>query len=336
MTVSFIIPTKISPVCLTFEQKQASFSRIKKLLKERNAVIIAHYYTDADIQQLAEESDGFVGDSLEMAKFGQKNSASTLVIAGVRFMGESAKILSPNKTVLMPTLEATCSLDLGCPASEFGQFCDQYPDRTVVVYANTSAAVKARADWVVTSSNALAIVDYLDSEGRKLIWAPDYNLGSFIAAKTKADMILWKGSCIVHEEFKLDAIKQLKQLYPEAGLLAHPESSAEVLKLADVVGSTSKLLVASQELPHQVFIVATDRGIFYKMQQLSPHKKFMEAPTKGNGATCVACAHCPWMAMNQLDNLEKSLMDITNEIQLSPEIIRKAQTPLQRMIHFQL
>lgn len=334
MHPSFSVPAIDKATPLLANERQAAFARIKKLLIEKNAVIIAHYYTDPDIQLLAEETNGFIGDSLEMAKFGQRHSASTLVIAGVRFMGESAKILSPHKTIFMPTLKATCSLDLGCPAKEFNQFCDQYPDRLVVVYANTSAAVKARSDWVVTSSNALAIVDHLDSQGKKMIWAPDYHLGSYIASKTQADMVLWKGSCIVHEEFKAEALKQLKLLYPEAAVLVHPESPVEITKLADVVGSTSKLLAASKDLSHDTIIVATDRGIFYKMQQQSPHKKFIEAPTKGNAAGCIACAHCPWMAMNQLQNLEESLVKGLNEIQLDDEIIRKAQIPLQRMINF--
>ncbi len=215
---------------------------IKQLLKEKNATVVAHYYTPPEIQKLAEETGGFIGDSLEMAKFGQRTNADILVVAGVKFMGETAKILSPEKTVLMPTLEATCSLDIGCPADKFEAFCNQYPDRTVVVYANTSAKVKALADWVITSSIALDVVDYLDKKGEKIVWGPDKHLGSYIQKKTGADMILWDGSCIVHEEFKTKGLRDLRKLYPEAAVLVHPESPEGVVEQADVVGSTSRLL----------------------------------------------------------------------------------------------
>lgn len=326
--------TLSSSTSIQKSSKEQSFSQVKQLLHDQDAVVIAHYYTDPDIQRLAEETGGFVGDSLEMAKFGQRHAASTLVIAGVRFMGESAKILSPEKRIVMPTLEATCSLDLGCPIDQFSRFCDQHPERTVVVYANTSAAVKARADWVVTSSNALAIIDHLDSEGHKILWAPDRFLGSYIAKQTGADMILWQGSCIVHEEFKAEGILQLKQLYPDAAVLVHPESPSAVIEVADVVGSTSQLLAASRTLPQNVFIVATDRGIFYKMQQASPEKKFIEAPSMGEGANCRSCGHCPWMAMNQLENLAKALVQPGHDVELDEVIIAKAKISLERMIHF--
>lgn len=310
------------------------FQAICDLLQQRDAVVIAHYYCDAQIQQLAEQSGGFVGDSLAMAQFGYQHPASTLMVAGVRFMGETAKILSPEKTILMPTLEATCSLDLGCKVEDFSEFCDQHPDRTVVVYANTSAAVKARADWVVTSANALVIVDHLDAEGEKLIWAPDRHLGRYIVAQTGADMLLWNGACVVHEEFRAQGIIELKKNYPNAAVLAHPESPEDVIALADVVGSTSQLLKATRELESNVFIVATDRGIFYKMQQHSPQKTFLEAPTASHGATCRACAHCPWMAMNTISQMRKSLDSEANEIKLNKEIIEKARLPLERMLAF--
>ncbi|MDP0562112.1 MAG: quinolinate synthase NadA [Candidatus Endonucleobacter sp. (ex Gigantidas childressi)] len=310
--------------------------RISQLLSRENAVLIAHYYTDPDIQKLAEETNGFIGDSLEMARFGSNHRASTLVIAGVRFMGETASILSPEKRVLMPTLEATCSLDLGCPVEEFSDFCDQHPDREVVVYANTSAAVKARADWVVTSSCALDIVDYLDSEGKQIIWAPDKYLGRYIEKQTGVDMLLWDGSCVVHEEFRAQGIADLKQVYQDVAVLVHPESPESVVAMADIVGSTSRLLKASRELPQKRFIVATDRGIFYKMKQASPDKEFIEAPSAGNGATCKSCGHCPWMEMNTLDRLLQCLeqpSDI-NKIEV-PEMIRsKALIPLKRMLNF--
>lgn len=316
------------------EQADLLREEIRQLLQQRNAVIIAHYYTDPEIQALAEDSGGFVSDSLEMARFGKEHEASTLVVAGVKFMGETAKILSPEKTVLMPTLEATCSLDVGCPADEFAAFCDQHPDRTVVVYANTSAAVKARADWVVTSSIALDVVDYLDSQGEKILWAPDKHLGDYVRRQTGADVLLWDGACIVHEEFKAKALRELQAVYPEAALLVHPESPAAVVELADVVGSTSQIIEAARTLPNPVFIVATDQGIFYKLQQLVPDKEFVIAPTAGSGATCRSCAHCPWMAMNGLRNLRDSLRDGSNEITVDPILGEQAMKPLSRMLAF--
>lgn len=331
---SFEFPPKPAP--LSDEEKQAYRDIIKQLLKEHNAVLVAHYYTDPEIQALAEETGGCVADSLEMARFGAKHEADTLIVAGVKFMGETAKILTPEKTVLMPTLEATCSLDLGCPPEEFSTFCDEHPDHTVVVYANTSAAVKARADWVVTSSIALDIVEHLDAKGEKILWAPDKHLGGYIAKETGADMLLWDGACIVHDEFKSKALLQLKKQYPDAAVLVHPESPASVVEMADAVGSTSQLIKASQELPNQRFIVATDKGIFYKMQQLSPHKSFIEAPTGGHGATCRSCAHCPWMAMNGLAAIERALVEggATHEIHVDLSVAEKAMIPLNRMLDF--
>ncbi len=307
---------------------------LKNLLHAKEAIVIAHYYAPPEVQQFAEETGGFIGDSLAMARFGQQHPAKTLLIAGVKFMGETAKILSPEKRVLMASLEATCSLDLGCPIDEFEKFCEQHPERTVVVYANTSAAVKSRADWVVTSSNALAIVDHLSSQGHKILWAPDRYLGHYIAKKTGADMISWQGACIVHEEFKAQALAQLKKQYPQAAVLVHPESPLSVVDMADVVGSTSQLLKASQAMPQQTFIVATEQGIFYKMQQASPHKTFILAPTGGIGAACRSCGHCPWMAMNKISLLENSLQHGVNEIVVPPELIEKARVSLQRMVDF--
>ncbi len=309
-------------------------ARVKALLERENAVLVAHYYTDPLIQALAEETGGCVSDSLEMARFGAQHSASTLLVAGVKFMGETAKILTPNKRVLMPTLEATCSLDIGCPADEFSAFCDAHPDRTVVVYANTSAAVKARADWVVTSSIALDVVDYLDAQGQKIIWAPDKHLGNYVQKQTGADMLLWDGACIVHEEFKAQGVETLKQTHPDAAVLVHPESPESVVALADVVGSTSQLIKAAQTLPNRVFIVATDQGIFYKMQQLCPDKTFYIAPTAGSGATCRSCANCPWMAMNALDNMAATLESGANEIFVDKALGERAMVPLNRMLNF--
>lgn len=321
--------TKLDP-----QDAEEKIERIKQVLKAHDAVLVAHYYTDPLVQALAEATGGCVSDSLEMARFGASHPASTLVVAGVKFMGETAKILTPNKRVLMPTLEATCSLDIGCPIEEFSAFCDQHPDRTVVVYANTSAAVKARADWVVTSSIALDVVDYLDSQGEKILWAPDKHLGSYVQEQTGADVLLWDGACIVHEEFKAKGVLDLKALYPNAKVLVHPESPRSVVALADVVGSTSQLIRASQTLAAEEFIVATDQGIFYKMQQMSPQKHFYIAPTAGAGATCRSCANCPWMAMNSLDALLAVFERADNEIFVDAQTAQKALIPLQRMLDF--
>ncbi len=311
-------------------------AKIKELLVRENAVLVAHYYTDSVIQALAEETGGCISDSLEMARFGRNHKADTLVVAGVRFMGETAKILSPEKRILMPTLEATCSLDIGCPVDEFSEFCDQYPDHTVVVYANTSAAVKARADWVVTSSIALEIVSYLDKKGEKILWGPDQHLGSYIQAQTGADMVMWKGACIVHEEFKGQGLADLKKVHPDAAVLVHPESPSSMVELADAVGSTTQLIKASQTMPNSTFIVATDNGIFYKMKQLSPEKIFIEAPTAGSGATCRSCAHCPWMAMNDLESIYLSLSQGLNEVHVSPALREASLVPLDRMLNFKV
>lgn len=307
---------------------------VKQLIRDSNSVLIAHYYTDPEVQALAEETGGCVADSLEMARFGKQHPAQNLIVAGVKFMGETAKILSPEKRVFMPTLEATCSLDIGCPIDEFSRFCDQHPDRTVVVYANTSAAVKARADWVVTSSIAVDVIDYLDRSGSRILWAPDRHLGSYIQKKTGADMILWDGACIVHEEFKARALQELMEFHPEAAVLVHPESPEAVVELADVVGSTSQLIKAAQTMSNDAFIVATDQGIFYKMQSLCPDKTFYIAPTAGSGATCRSCASCPWMGMSSLERMSRIFEAPDNEIQVDPGLGRKAMVPLQRMLDF--
>lgn len=309
-------------------------SRIKELLVEKNAVLVAHYYTDSVLQSLAEESGGLVSDSLEMARFGRDSSATTLVVAGVRFMGETACILSPDKTVLMPTLEATCSLDVACPADEFSAFCDAHPEHTVVVYANTSAAVKARADWVVTSSIAVDVVEHLAAQGKRIIWAPDKHLGSYIKSRTGADMLLWNGACIVHEEFKAKGLLDLRAVHPNAVVLAHPESPASVLAIADVIGSTTQIIRAAMQMPQTHFIVATDQGIFYKLQQMAPDKTFIIAPTAGHDATCRSCAHCPWMAMNSLERLLSALETGSNRVTVPAQLAERAMQPLQRMLDF--
>ena len=315
-------------------EKPELIARIKHMLRAQNAVLVAHYYVHPDLQDLAEAAGGIVSDSLDMANFGHQHPAKTIVVAGVRFMGETAKILNPEKRVLMPDLDANCSLDLGCPADEFSAFCDAHPERTVVVYANTSAAVKARADWMVTSSIALPIVKHLKEQGQKILWAPDRHLGDYIRRQTGADMLLWQGSCIVHDEFKASELAGLKAQRPNAKVLVHPESPAAVIALADVVGSTTQLIKASQQLEAQEFIVATDNGILHKMRTLSPHKIFIEAPTAGSGATCKSCAHCPWMAMNGLYNLAEVLETGRNEIHIDPVIAKRAVLPIERMLEF--
>ena len=315
-------------------EKQAQKQRIKKLLQEHNAVLVAHYYVDGDIQELAEDTGGCVADSLEMARYGTTSAAQTLVVCGVRFMGETAKILNPEKTVLMPDLDATCSLDEGCPADLFSEFCDQHPDHTVVVYANTSAAVKARADWMVTSGIALPIVKHLASEGKKILWAPDKHLGHYVQKITGADMLFWEGSCVVHEEFKSVALERVRKLHPDAAVLVHAESPDNIVEQADVIGSTTTLIKAVAEMPQKEFIVATDDGIFWKMQQVAPEKTLISAPTAGEGATCESCAHCPWMGMNALDNLEQLLKTQSNEILIDESIRVKAMKPIQRMLDF--
>ena len=326
------------PPELSRAERDALKAKIRLLLKEKNAVMVSHYYVHPDLQDLAEETGGIVSDSLEMARFGRDHAAQTLVVSGVRFMGETAKILSPEKTVLMPDLDATCSLDLGCPADEFSAFCDQHPDRTVVVYANTSAAVKARADWVVTSSCALDIVRALKDQGHKILWAPDRHLGDYIQRETGADMLLWQGNCIVHDEFKAVELELLKAQHPQAKVLVHPESPAAVIALADAVGSTSAILKAAQTMDAPIFIVATDKGMMHKLRTLNPGKTFIEAPTAGDSATCKSCAHCPWMAMNGLAGVAQVLESLghgdSNAISVDPAIIDRARLPIDRMLAF--
>ena len=237
-------------------------------------------------------------------------------------------------TVLMPDLDATCSLDLGCPAGEFAAFCDAHPDRTVVVYANTSAAVKARADWMVTSSIGLDIVAHLHAQGKKILWAPDRHLGSYIQKQTGADMLLWQGSCLVHDEFKGIELDLLRHEHPDAKVLVHPESPEAVVAQADVVGSTSQLIAAAVNLDAKELIVATDNGILHKMRMAAPGKVFIEAPTAGNSATCKSCAHCPWMAMNGLQNLADVLETGRNRIDVNAGVREKAVTCINRMLDF--
>ena len=322
------------PEPLSREDRRETKARAAALLARHNAVLVAHYYVDGDLQDLALETGGCVADSLEMARFGRDHPGRTLVVAGVRFMGETAKILSPEKRVLMPDLEATCSLDLGCPPDEFAAFCDAHPDRSVVVYANTSAAVKARADWMVTSSCALAIVAHLKEQGKKILWAPDRHLGRYIQEQTGADMLMWNGECIVHDEFKGLELGLLKEQHPGALILVHPESPEAVVRQADVVGSTTQLLNAVMQRDAQTFIVATDNGILHRMRQLAPTKTLIEAPTAGASATCKSCAHCPWMAMNALQGVVSCLEQGTGEIRVDEPVRQLALGCIERMLAF--
>ena len=322
------------PEPLEHRQKNALIDEAKMLLRARDAVLVAHYYVDSDIQELADATGGCVADSLEMARFGLAHKASTVLVAGVRFMGETAKILSPEKQVFLVESGAECSLDLGCPVDMFADFCDQHPDRTVVVYANTSAEVKARADWVVTSSIALNLIQDLSNQGEKIIWAPDRYLGDYVQRQTGADMLLWEGSCIVHEEFKGEVLEQLKQLNPDAKVLVHPESPPSVINLADIVGSTGQLIHAVETMNAPLFIVATEEGILHKMRQRAPGKNFLAAPTAGEGATCESCAHCPWMKMNDLQRLVNVLKSEQNEVVVDEAIRSQAAIPIKRMIDY--
>lgn len=323
------VPPEPSP-----DERIALKSRIRRLLLERNAVMVSHFYVHPDLQDLAEETGGIVSDSLEMARFGRDHAAQTLVVSGVRFMGETSKILSPEKRVLMPDLDANCSLDLGCPVEQFSAFCDRHPDRTVVVYANTSAAVKARADWLVTSSCALDVVGALHAAGQKILWGPDRHLGDYIQRQTGADMVSWNGACIVHDEFKALELELLMKEHPKAKVLVHPESPSDVIALADAVGSTSAILGAAQRMDAREFIVATDSGMLHKLRTLNPGKTFIEAPTAGNGGTCKSCAHCPWMAMNGLVELANALETGVGEIHVDPALGLRARVPIDRMLAF--
>jgi quinolinate synthase len=329
-----IAPAK-PPRAIAPAEKPALVARAKALLRERDAVLVAHYYVHPDLQDLAMESGGTVSDSLEMARFGHDHPARTIIVAGVRFMGETAKILNPEKKVLMPDLLAECSLDLATPADAFSAFCDAHPDRVVVVYANTSAAVKARADWMVTSSIAEKIVGKLHAEGKKILWAPDKHLGAYVQKVTGADMLMWNAACIVHDEFKAQQLAELKVLHPDAKILVHPESPAAVIEMADAVGSTTGIIQAAERLGAREYIVATDGGIIHQMKKRLPGVTFIEAPTAGKGATCQSCAHCPWMAMNGLHNLLETLEGAPgHEVHVDPAIAARAKVPITRMLDF--
>lgn len=297
---------------------------IKRMCREKNAVIMAHYYTDGEIQDIAD----FVGDSLALAQKAATTEADIIVMCGVHFMGETSKILCPNKKVLVPDLEATCSLAESCPADKFAEFVAQHPDHTVISYVNTTAATKAVTDIVVTSSNARQIVESLPQD-TPIIFGPDRNLGGYINSITGRNMLLWDGACHVHEKFSVEKIIELKNKYPEAKVLVHPECKGAVVKLADKVGSTAALLQYSIKDSANVFIVATESGILHEMQKACPEKTFIPAPP--SDSTC-ACNECSYMKLVTMQKLYDCLLNESPEIHVDAEVAEKAILPINRML----
>lgn len=301
------------------------FDRIAALKAERNAVILAHYYQEGDIQDVAD----FVGDSLELARAAQKTQADVILFAGVHFMAEGAKILNPSKKVLMPDLRAGCSLSDSCPPAAFARFRAQYPDHFVVSYINCSAAIKAQSDVICTSSNAVKIVARIPRE-RGIIFAPDRNLGAYVAQQTGREMVLWQGTCIVHETFSEKKIIQLMHLHPEAELIAHPECEPELLARAHFVGSTSALLKHAIASPKKAFIVATEEGILHQMRRQAPGKEFIPAPPNNH----CACNECPFMKLNTLEKVALALERMGPEVDVPEPLRSQALVPLQRMLEW--
>ena len=309
-------------------EKNELIEGIKALRKQKNAVILAHYYTIGDIQDLAD----YVGDSLGLAQQAAKSDPDIIVMCGVHFMGETCKILCPEKKVLVPDLAAGCSLADSCPAEEFGKFVKEHPDYTVLSYVNTTAAVKYYTDIVVTSGNALKIVNSLPKD-EKIIFAPDRNLGSYINAVTGRDMLLWDGACHVHEQFSVDAILKLKAEHPNAKVLVHPECKRPVVLLADKVGSTAVLLKYSVESDEKEFIVATESGILHEMQKQAPEKTFIPVPPEvSEGSVGCSCNECAYMRLNTLQKLYDCLLNETPEIHVDENIIERAKLPIDRML----
>ncbi|MGN6180170.1 MAG: quinolinate synthase NadA [Mucilaginibacter sp.] len=299
------------------------FSEIEKLKKEKNAVILAHYYQDADIQDIAD----YIGDSLGLSQQAAKTDADIIVFAGVHFMAETAKILSPNKKVLLPDVKAGCSLADSCPPHLFKKFKEQYPDHLVITYVNCTAELKAMSDIVCTSSNAVGIVESLP-EDQKIIFGPDKNLGAYVAKKTGRDLVLWNGACMVHEIFSREKITKLKERYPNAKLLAHPECEDVILEMADYIGSTTGILKYATKSPDKEFIVATESGILHEMQKQNPDKVFIPAPPNNS----CACNDCPHMKRNTLEKLYLCLKNEVPEVTVPADIIEKAVKPIERML----
>ena len=300
-------------------------AEIKRLKKEKNAVLLAHYYQEAEIQELAD----YLGDSLYLAQAAEKVAAEMIVFAGVHFMAETAKIINPNKKVVLPDLNAGCSLADSCPPEDFKKFIDQYPGAKVVTYINCSAEIKALSSIVCTSSNAVRVIDSIP-EGETIIFAPDKNLGRYLIKQTGRDMILWDGSCIVHEAFSFERIVSLAKEYPKAKFIAHPESESQVLEIADYIGSTSGLLNYVQQNSAQSFIVATEAGILHEMKKRCPQKTFIPAPVEDE--TC-ACSECAFMKLNTLEKLYLCMEHEKPEILLSQSLIEKAKQPIRRMLN---
>ena len=299
-------------------------NEIKHLKKKKNAVLLAHYYQEAVIQELAD----YLGDSLYLAQAAQRVSAEIIVFCGVHFMAETAKIINPNKKVILPDLKAGCSLADSCPPSDFKKFIDQYPGAHVVTYINCSAEIKGLSSIVCTSSNAKRVIESIP-EGETIIFAPDKNLGLYLIKETGRDMILWEGSCIVHEAFSFERIVNLSKKYPKAKFIAHPESESQILEIADYIGSTSGLVKFVQENPATEFIVATEAGILYEMEKRCPNKTFIPAPVEDE--TC-ACSECAFMKLNTLEKLYLCLKYETPEIKLSDSLIEKAKLPIVKML----
>lgn len=297
---------------------------IRRMCREKNAVIMAHYYTDGEIQDIAD----FVGDSLALAQKAATTDADIIVMCGVHFMGETSKILCPDKKVLVPDLEATCSLAESCPADKFAEFVAEHPGHTVISYVNTTAATKAVTDIVVTSSNARQIVESLPQD-TPIIFGPDRNLGGYINSITGRNMLLWDGACHVHEKFSVEKILELKKQYPDAKVLVHPECKGTVVKLADKVGSTAALLKYSINDPAHVFIVATESGILHEMQKSCPEKTFIPAPP--SDSTC-ACNECSYMKLVTMQKLYDCLLNEAPEIHVDAEVAEKAIRPINRML----
>ena len=308
------------PVDKSIDLKKA----INELKKEKNAVILGHYYQQGEIQDIAD----FVGDSLALAQWAAKTTADIIVLCGVHFMGETAKILCPDKKVLVPDLNAGCSLADSCPADDFARFVNEHPGYTVISYVNTTAAVKAVTDVVVTSTNAKQIVESFPKD-EKIIFGPDRNLGNYINSITNRNMLLWDGACHVHEQFSVEKIVELKAQYPDAVVLAHPECKSVVLKLADFVGSTAALLKHAVQSDAQRFIVATESGILHEMQKKCPQKTFIPAPP--NDSTC-ACNECSFMRLNTMEKLYSCLKYEFPEIEVDSEVAKKAVLPIKRML----
>ena len=298
-------------------------AEIQRLKKERNAVLLAHYYQESEIQDVAD----FIGDSLQLAQQAEKTKADVICFAGVHFMAETAKILNPQRTVVLPDLEAGCSLASGCPADRYAAWIARHPGSVVVSYINCTAEVKALSDYIVTSSNAEKIVRSIPAD-KTVLFAPDKNLGAYLQKKIGREMVLWQGSCIVHETFSVRKLVGLKERHPEALVIAHPECEQAVLAMADYIGSTTALLKYAVSSPAKEFIVVTESGILHQMQKAAPEKTFIPAPPDAN----CACNECPFMKKNTLEKVYLSLRDLTPRIEMSPELIARARKPIERML----